>query len=298
MEAFPTVADLAVAPEDKVLRLWQGLGYYSRARNLHATAKFIHQELNDQFPSSASELMKLKGIGPYTAAAIASICFNEPVPVVDGNVFRFASRYFGIEEDISSTKARKAFEEVLKDHISINHPDLFNQGMMEYGATICTPSSPKCSECVFSQACYAAKHQAQGRLPIKTKKTKTRERVFNYIVFKHQEVYYLKQRKAGDVWQGLYDFYLIEGRIEEESVLKHISGRFEKQFEVESISEHFKHILSHQLIHARFFEISLSERMEEIELQKTGLSEYSIEEMLNLPKPKLIVNYLNHIGIN
>lgn len=289
---------MAKAEEEKVLRLWQGLGYYSRARNLHLTARYVSENLNGQFPSTYAELIKLKGVGPYTAAAIASICFKEPKPVVDGNVFRFASRYFGIETDITSCRARKEFEEVLEKHIPSDNPGAFNQGLMEFGSTVCSPS-PKCDTCIFNMDCFAKQHSVQHRLPVKTKKTKVRERHFNYVVFAFEDELFLNERTRKDVWSGLYDFHLLEGIRDSETVLHEVSSLLpDAVIEVNEISAPHTHLLSHQKIIATFFEVKLEKKDCHTLLQKTPLHKYSIKEVLNLPKPKLIVNYLNQKGIN
>ncbi|WP_420576641.1 A/G-specific adenine glycosylase [Ekhidna sp.] len=297
MEAYPTVHNLADASEEKVLRLWQGLGYYSRARNLHATAKYVANELNGQFPSKYSEIIKLKGIGPYTAAAIASICFDEPRPVVDGNVFRFASRYFGIEEDISKANSRKVFERILSEEISKDQPGTFNQAMMEYGATICSPV-PLCGDCGFRLDCFAFRAKKQKSLPVKTGKTKVRNRQFHYIVFREGNNFFLNERVGKDVWSGLFDFYLIEGVASEELVMSLIKENWGiDEATLDDVSEPFIHILSHQKIHATFYTMSISAMDVKRLGEKSSLRAYSTEEMLNLPKPKLIVNYLQRIGI-
>ncbi len=297
METFPTIMELANAPEEQVLRLWQGLGYYSRARNLHKTAKYIAEELNGVFPSTYSDILKLKGVGPYTAAAIASICFDEAEPVVDGNVFRFASRYFGIKEDISKTRSRNVFVEILKNEMRTNHPGSFNQAMMEYGATTCSPS-PDCDHCDFSPGCFAFKTGLQKSLPIKSVKTKVRNRFINYIVLRNGQKFFLKQRDVNDVWGGLFDFYLMEGEQAEETVLNAAGKNLQLTDPVvEEISEPFLHILSHQKIHARFYLVDISDKDALSISQNTSLTSFSVEEILNLPKPKLIVNYLDRIGI-
>ncbi|MEO9872442.1 A/G-specific adenine glycosylase [Ekhidna sp.] len=294
VESFPTIHDLASAPEEKVLRLWQGLGYYSRARNLHSTAKHVSENLNS-FPSTYSEIIKLKGVGPYTAAAIASICFDEPRPVVDGNVYRFASRYFGIEEDISKSGTRKIFEKKLETEILEKDPGSFNQAMMEFGATVCAPK-PKCDDCLFQVDCLAKTKGIEKSLPIKTGKTKVRDRFFNYLVFKFGENYMLKERIEKDVWSGLFDFYLIEGALNEEEVLEQARQKLQlSDFVLNEISEPMIHVLSHQKITAHFYEIKV-DNIETIS-QKGNLKSYSVEEILNLPKPKLIVNYLQRVGI-
>ncbi|MEM0938452.1 MAG: A/G-specific adenine glycosylase [Bacteroidota bacterium] len=297
MKKFPTVEALADASEENILRLWQGLGYYSRARNLHAAAKYIKNELKGVFPRTFREILQLKGVGPYTAAAIASICFGEATPVVDGNVFRFASRYFGITENIASSKTRKTFENLLRDHILKENPGNFNQAMMEFGARVCTPS-PNCSFCTFQMGCYAFKRNLQKKLPNKSKKINVRDRFFHYLVLKSENRYYMKVRQSNDVWTGLYDFYLIEGEMNEDEVL-HESSKFldDIDFTVEQVSDKVKHILSHQRIHARFYELELNENDQTSVLQKAGLHAFSHDEMLNLPKPKLIVNYLDQLGI-
>ena len=297
MTAFPTIVELANAEEDRVLRLWQGLGYYSRVRNLHYTAKYVANELKGNFPSTYSDIIKLKGVGPYTAAAIASICFKEPTPVVDGNVFRFAARYFGIAADISKSGTRKIFENVLAKEISEDHPGEFNQGMMEFGATVCSPS-PQCSDCEFQFDCHAFANHTQKSLPVKTGKTKVTKRYFNYIVLKSNAHFLLKKREEKDVWSGLFDFFLVEGERWEEEVLAELSKHIDPaEMTLMEVSESFKHILSHQKIEALFFELEVSDSVLESLTQMTTLKAYSVEEMLNLPKPKLIVNYLQRKGI-
>ena len=280
------------------MRLWQGLGYYSRARNLHFTAKHVSNELNGKFPPTYSEIVKLKGVGPYTAAAIASICFDEAEPVVDGNVFRFASRYFGIEADISKSGSRKIFEEVLKKEIAKEQPGTFNQAMMEYGATTCSPS-PGCEECGFSTDCYAYKYNRQKSLPVKTGKIKVRKRHFNYVVIRTGDNFFLKERTDKDVWSGLFDFYLIEGEFEKEDVLKKATDELSLRNAIlDDITEPITHLLSHQKITATFYTFSILNKDSISLSQKTGLKMFSVEEMLNLPKPKLIVNYLSRLDIN
>ncbi|SNS47085.1 A/G-specific DNA-adenine glycosylase [Ekhidna lutea] len=297
METFPTINDLANAPEEKVLRLWQGLGYYSRARNLHFTAKYISKDLKGVFPSSYNEILKLKGIGPYTAAAIASICFDEPRPVVDGNVFRFASRYFGIKSDISKASTRRVFEKILEEEISLSRPGIFNQAMMEFGATVCSPS-PQCDQCEFQFDCFAFKNKSQKSLPVKTAKTKVRDRHFHYVVFKNHECLFLNERREKDVWTGLFDFYLLEGKKNEVEVMEETNKKLNiEKLLLEDVSTPFVHILSHQKIFARFYLVDISDHSANTLMQNSALKSYSVEEVLNLPKPKLIVNYLQRIGI-
>ena len=294
-ELYPTIKDLANAEETEVLRVWQGLGYYSRARNLHATAKFVANDLNGIFPDSYLEILKLKGVGPYTAAAIASICFNEPRPVVDGNVFRFASRYFGIKEDIAKQKTRVLFEKTLSKHITKNAPGEFNQAMMEFGSKVCSPS-PKCSNCDFNIECVARQKNLQDQLPVKSKKIKVRERFLNYLVLHDGSNFLMRQRDKSDVWAHLYDFNSIEGHLSSEEVFVAVKRLLNHDFLIHEESEVFQHLLSHQKIKAVFYKIEI--RPGQIKKAKSTLGQlYSVEEIVNLPKPKLIVNYLEQIGI-
>ncbi len=295
VEAYPTIDELASAEEREVLRLWQGLGYYSRARNLHTTAKYISETLNGVFPDSYEKILDLKGVGPYTAAAIASICFNEPRPVVDGNVFRFASRYFGIREDIGKQKTRIIFEKRLSKVISKTAPGLFNQAMMEYGSKVCSPS-PQCGDCEFNLECVAKKKGLQTRLPVKTKKTKVSDRFLNYLVFTDGSNFIMRRRSKNDVWAHLFDFNVIEGDLGKEEIFRKTREMLDHDFLIEEESQKFQHLLSHQRISAVFYKIRIDSG--QIKNVKSDIGElFSVEEIVNLPKPKLIVNYLEQIGI-
>jgi len=208
---FPTVFDLAKASEEQVLKLWQGLGYYSRARNLHQTAKIIAFEKEGQFPKTYNELLELKGIGSYTAAAIASFAYDEAVPVVDGNVFRVLSRYFNVESDISSSKAKNEFTALAKEVMDSKQPALFNQAIMEFGALQCVPKNPDCSVCVFNTSCAALQMKKVQSLPLKLKKTKIAKRFFNYLVFQDaNNNSVVNKRTSTGIWHNLYEFPLIE----------------------------------------------------------------------------------------
>jgi len=296
IDSFPSVHDLAKANEEEVLRLWQGLGYYSRARKLHQTAKDISDKLDGEFPEKSNELVKLKGIGPYTAAAIASICFNEAVPVIDGNVFRFASRYFGIKENTADSKNRKVFEEILLEFISKDFPGNFNQAMMEFGSIVCAPKA-NCNSCDFINSCFAYNEDMVNSLPLKSKKVKVKERYINYFVFVYDNNWLFKKRVDNDIWQGLYDFYLVEGKISEEEVLNHIKSLSSK-FTLQEISQSFKHILSHQKIYATFYLVQVSKKTHAKIATKLKLEVVKSGDIINLPKPKLIVNYLSSLSNN
>lgn len=293
LEAYPTVIDLANAPEQDVLRLWQGLGYYSRARNLHQTAKHIAYQLNGTFPASYKELLKLKGIGPYTAAAIASFAFDERVAVVDGNVYRVLARIFGIGLDIASTEGQKKFAQLASELISETAPALYNQAIMEFGAVHCTPTSPDCLLCPFQGACEANLTGRVSQLPVKLKKTKVRERHFNYLVFIKNNRWALKQRTERDVWQQLYDFYLVETHDNAESFDSLSLPALLQDTLCHSIitepTQTYTHILSHQRIFAKFWKVELPSDFDDT--LPSNLHYYDQEEIESLPKPVLISTY-------
>lgn len=293
IENFPDVVSLAEAKEDRVLRLWQGLGYYSRARNLHACAKKVSSEYAGVFPSTYQELIKLPGIGSYTAAAIASIAFSEPVAVVDGNVFRVLARVFGIDKDISSQEGKAYFFERANELIDKKQPDLFNQAVMEFGALHCTPQNPNCEECVFSRTCIAKRQSMQTLLPVKIRKQKVRKRYFTYIIIEYRGKLLMHKRGAGDIWNGLYDFFLIENRkpMRVNSILNEISEL--KGVGIESESKIYKHILSHQQLLTRFVWIKIPQLSKIKPLMKQHQLEFHTrEEISHLPKPILITRYL------
>jgi len=211
VSAFPTVHNLADASEDTVLKLWQGLGYYSRARNLHATAKYISNDLNGVFPNTFEELLKLKGVGDYTASAIGSICFNLPTAVVDGNVYRVLSRFFNINTPINSSEGIKTFKKLAQELLDTSNPGEFNQAIMEFGARQCAPQSPDCPNCVFNDKCLAFQTKKVKELPVKIRKTTVKKKYFNYLVFiSDDQKTILQQRLEKGIWQQLYEFPLIE----------------------------------------------------------------------------------------
>ncbi|NOS55973.1 MAG: A/G-specific adenine glycosylase, partial [Cyclobacteriaceae bacterium] len=289
VKSFPSITSLANATQQEVLKLWQGLGYYSRARNLHTCARVVAREQKGKFPDNYKDLLKLKGIGPYTAAAIASFAFKEPVAVVDGNVFRVLSRVFGMEADITTPKAKDLFTKKANELISKDRPDLFNQAMMEFGALQCVPQNPRCDECIFAKSCVARKHELQDVLPIKSKKIKVRNRYLYYFVLRHQNKMLMKKRGAKDIWQGLYDFYVIETKrstrigelLKTDSVLKGSTKVNESKI--------YKHILSHQKLIVRFVEMKSPKTQI---LKSSELVWFTDREMAALPKPILIANYL------
>jgi A/G-specific adenine glycosylase len=268
MEAFPTVFDLAAAPEEQVLKLWQGLGYYSRARNLHATAKHIAFELEGKFPPDYNSLLKLKGVGDYTAAAIASIAYGEAVPVVDGNVYRVLSRYFGVETDISSSGAKKEFTGLAGSLLPHKEASSFNQAMMEFGALQCVPKNPDCAICVFNANCAALQTGRVGQLPLKLKKTRVTNRYFNYLIVKDGAGNsIINKRTAKGIWHNLYEFPLLETDVQisvEESfeMIKNFGFGFAVKEVAPLHTDVILHKLSHQHLAIRFWQVVTDEVVE------------------------------------
>ncbi|WP_144803002.1 A/G-specific adenine glycosylase [Maribacter sp. MAR_2009_72] len=263
LEAFPTVDDMAKAKEEEVLKLWQGLGYYSRARNLHATAKIIVNEYNSVFPDSYNELLKLKGVGDYTASAISSICFNEAKAVVDGNVYRVLARYFGVDIPINSSKGIQYFKSLAQKVMDVEHIRDYNQAIMEFGAIQCSPKKPLCLHCPLSESCVALQKGLVGQLPVKIRKAKVRDRYFNYLVpiYKDEkgDVFTsLQKRNAKGIWQNLWEFPLLETSANMN--LQEIHTKYHDIFgdlgKVEILSYHDRpivHKLSHQNLHTSFW---------------------------------------------
>jgi len=261
MSRFPDVVALSKANEDEVLKYWQGLGYYSRARNLHATARLIASQYNGVFPSDYHTLLSLKGIGAYTAAAIGSFSYRLPYAVVDGNVFRVLARVFGIQTPIDSHAGKKEFTALAQELLDQRNPGLHNQAVMELGAIVCTPLSPNCTECPLQEGCYASAHRSWNELPVKSKKTKQRDRYFYYfhITGKGGKTY-LHKRDKKDIWLNLYELPLIETdrplsaeELLNEQTLHPLQQEFE-QMQINRIHPTIKHVLSHQHIHACFIE--------------------------------------------
>ena len=267
--AFPTVFDLAKANEEQVLKLWQGLGYYSRARNLHKTAQYVASDLGGIFPDNYADLLKLKGIGEYTAAAIASFSYNEAVPVVDGNVFRVLSRYFDIETDIAQASAKKEFAALAFELMPKDTPATFNQAIMEFGALQCVPKSPNCGICVFNESCAALQKNKVDQLPVKSKKIKIRNRYFNYLVVADENDNTIIQKRTDKgIWHNLYEFPLIETEKEEDFdyVSEAVQGDYFKDNTVISMLEYNEksiiHKLSHQHLHIKFWKVNLNGSIE------------------------------------
>ncbi len=286
---FPTVFDLANANEEQVLKLWQGLGYYSRARNMHKTAQIIAFEFNGIFPDNYYDLLKLKGIGEYTAAAIASFAFNEVVPVVDGNVYRVLSRYFNIDTDIASSGARKEFTSLCKELIPNNNPALFNQAIMEFGALQCVPKNPKCEICIFNSSCAALQMKKVNQLPIKLKKTKVTNRYFNYVLLlDNYNHIILNKRTEKGIWYNLYEFPVIETNeiVGHEIILDEIKNRY-SNLKIEAIVVYNEkpiiHKLSHQKLHINFYKVTVSNEI---------LNGIDLNFLKDFPFPIVIYNFI------
>ncbi len=302
-QKFPTVRDLAAASEEEIMRTWQGLGYYSRARNLHQCAKDIVAIYDGNFPTTYPELLKLKGIGSYTAAAIASFAFREKVAVVDGNVFRVLARFYGVYEDISSTIGKKTFQDLANTLIPENEPDTFNQAIMEFGALQCVPKNPDCGNCPLSKKCFAYHKDAVTALPVKNKKVKVTERFFLYLHIKCDGQTVINKRDGKDIWKGLVDFPLQEMdslNALENGNPENLSG-IEKFRELGAVFEPgdespVKHVLTHQRIFASFVKIQVPGS--HIEALKTWANSRRFElvadeKLEDLGKPILIERYLN-----
>lgn len=300
INTYPTVTHLAMAPDDEVMRHWQGLGYYSRARNMLHTARTIARERQGAFPTTYRDLLKLRGIGPYTAAAIASFAFREKVAVLDGNVFRVLARVFGLSQDIASPAGKKAFQSLADTLISPEHPDTYNQAIMEFGALQCTPTMPDCLFCPLQQQCLAFRQGLVSALPHKAKGRASRARYFHYLVLCWQNQFYLKKRSQSDIWQGLYDFYLHETDSadfswpeNQEALNLEALGIVLTSYQAPLHT--YKHQLTHQKIHARFHRMDLQAPLSRQALEQTDLSLFTLSEIEQLPKPVMIARYLTEV---
>ena len=292
-EEFPTIADLASASEDKVLKLWQGLGYYSRARNLHFTARYIAENYNGKFPDEYCLILSLKGIGEYTAAAIASISFNQEYPAVDGNVFRVLSRFYGISDPIDTSAGKKIFVKLATELIKGTDPGMHNQALMEFGALQCTPQKPDCLRCTLSERCYAFANKKVTDLPVKLKKTVQRHRYFNYFDISHGDSTWLKKRVEKDIWKNLFEFPMIETSVatgfEELMAMLEVNNLLDADNSVVEKIEDWKiHLLTHQKINYRIIKICLLQEKE----MPVELIRVNKKDIFNFAVPKLLETYL------
>ncbi len=296
IEKFPNIKDLALAKEDEVLRIWQGLGYYSRARNLHFTAKEILNKYNGIFPSQYDQVLSLKGVGVYTAAAICSFAFGLPYAVVDGNVIRVLSRFFGIDIGFDTTEGKKRFQNLAQELLPQDTPAIYNQAIMEFGALQCVPKSPNCSACVLQEFCAAYNTGRVKNLPIRSRNKKVKERYLNFLMIHTKNGICIRKRNDG-IWKGLYEFPFIEfeRNIPDQEIL--LSSTWKELFSgthpiVEEISSTFTHLLSHQKIYAKFWRIYM-----ETDFNK-GFLQVSKEDLFMYPVSRLMQRYINTIITN
>lgn len=284
VEAFPDVIRLADAHPDEVLRLWQGLGYYSRARNLHEAARQVRDQFSGVFPADYQALRKLKGVGDYTAAAIGSFAFDLPYPVVDGNVYRFLARFAGESTPIDSTSGKKQFAEMAASLFDPIHAAEHNQAMMELGATVCKPSNPACDSCPFSLACHASIHGSFEVFPVKSKKNQTRQRFLHYFLFHDGQSLLLRQRTNKDIWQGLFEFPLLETDDATLPLANMLPGWIEKQLNTKKVHVlRLKHLLSHQELHASLQIVACSVLPDlpgYLHVQQAELDRYALPRLL------------------
>lgn len=292
IKTFPSVTQLAKAPETKVFKLWEGLGYYTRCKNLIATAKYISTHLKGKFPNTYEDILSLKGVGPYTAAAIGSFAFNLPQAVVDGNVFRVLSRYFGVDQPIDSNEGKKYFSLLAASLLDKKKPGIYNQAIMDFGAVICKPQLPLCNDCVLKKNCVALNEQKVGVLPVKEKSIKKRTRWFYYLIADYKGSQYVRMRGPKDIWENLHEFILIEeaGPVVSEQLLsskkvKALLGN--TQADVVSVSAVYKQQLTHQTIYGQFIQLKLNKP-----LHLPGYKMLSKDETGHLPFPKFINQYL------
>lgn len=295
---YPTVAAFADAPEEEILLHWQGLGYYSRARNMHHAAKAVVAAYGGVFPNRYSDLVKLKGIGEYTAAAIASFSANEAKAVLDGNVFRVLARYFGIDEPINASKGKKLFLTLANDLLDPTHPGLYNQAIMEFGAIQCKPSGPDCGGCILRFDCRALAEKRVNQLPVKIKGKASRNRYFNYFVVMKDDQILVNKREKGDIWENLYELPLVETpqqvNLLELATDAKVVEAFGTSVDLRLITGPVKHVLSHQNLFAQFIAVDLHGQFVD---KKKKWNYVFIKDLGTLAKPKLIYSFLKNYSI-
>lgn len=288
---YPTVQLLAAAPEQEVFKLWEGLGYYTRCKNLIATAKFVADQLQGKFPGNYEGILALKGIGPYTAAAIGSFAFNLPHAVVDGNVFRVLARYFGIDTAIDTVNGKKLFTELANELLPKDQPGIYNQALMDFGAITCKPQLPLCQQCPLNKKCVAFSTGAVNKYPVKDKRIKKKTRWFYYAVISDGAAVFVKKRGEKDIWENLYEFVLIEktAPVPNEEIISALKELFKKdtRFELEWVSNVYKQQLTHQTICGQFLRVKMKNAG-----TINGYEKLSLAELNHLPFPKFITNYL------
>ena len=292
---FPTVFDLAKSSEDKVLKLWQGLGYYSRARNLHYTSKFICSKYNGNFPQNYKDILSLKGVGDYTASAILSFAFNKRHAVLDGNVIRVLSRVFGVDSYFDTSNGKKQFKKLADFNLPKKNSYTYNQAIMEFGALVCTPKKPKCISCTFQEECYAFSNSEVQMFPRKKNKIQVKKRYLNFLIISIGDSTLLKKKIKG-IWSGLYEFPSLEFK-EYLSVNKVVETKqwinffYKNNFQINNVSSIITHKLSHQKLHVRFFHIKCNK------VKTNDYKFFKKDQLLNLPVSKLLENYLSQSAV-
>ncbi|WP_143308280.1 A/G-specific adenine glycosylase [Chitinophaga vietnamensis] len=292
IQHYPTVSQLAAAPDEEVFRLWQGLGYYARCKNMLAAAREIATTYKGKFPDQYEQIKSLKGIGPYTAAAIASFAFDLPHAVLDGNVFRVLSRFFGIDTPIDSTEGKKQFATLAQDLLPPAHSTAYNQSIMDFGAVVCKPQQPLCEECPLQKKCAAYHQQLISLLPVKTKKLQIKKRYFTYILATFKDQVYIRKRTGNDIWQNLHEFILLETPAATDITALQTDPGFLQLFgknkpAIERVSPLFKQQLTHQTIHSQFITIALQKPLE-----SPAYTAVPFSDLNNYAFPKTITTYL------
>lgn len=290
IKAFPDIHKLAKATDSRVYKLWEGLGYYTRCRNLISTARYISKDLKGKFPCTYEEIKALKGIGPYTAAAISSFAFSLPYAVVDGNVFRVLARIFGIDTAVDSAEGKNYFTALANELLDKKQPGLFNQAIMDFGAVVCKPAAPLCETCVFRQHCSALLYNKVNELPVKGKKASIRKRWFYYLVMEYKTSIAIRQRTEKDIWQQLYEFPLIEtaGEADYKKIIHEAEKRkwlAKNKYEILSVSALFKQQLSHQMINGQFIRLSIKQKPRQENLwqwvEERKIKQFTFPQLIN-----------------
>lgn len=287
---FPTITDLANADDEKVFKLWEGLGYYSRCKNLLATARIIAYEKQGVFPDKYKDIIQLKGIGPYTAAAIASFAFNEPHAVVDGNVQRVISRYFGINTPIDTTEGKKMYQQLADALLDQENPAVYNQAIMDFGATVCKPQLPLCNECFLKNDCQALALNVVKTLPVKEKALLKKQRFFHYFILQYEEGVYIRKRTGKDIWENLYEFILLESPVEYD--LQQVKNEFAALIqhnvtETVGSSKVFKQTLTHLTVYGQFHRLKVNEPLKDLSAYEC----VPLDRLRLYPWPKLIQQF-------
>ena len=295
IKKYPTVHDLAESVDNEVFKLWEGLGYYNRCRNLLSTARIVSKELDGNFPTTKEGLLQLKGVGNYTASAIGSFAFGLPLAVVDGNVYRIISRVLGIDEPIDQTKGKLLFEQLADELLNKKEPASHNQAMMDFGATVCTPKNPVCDTCPFVAKCVAFQKNLQFKLPVKAKKVITRDRYLYYLMLDYKSERLIRKRGAGDIWKDLHEFLLVEKDepVDDRSLKNNRFWSDQKIFSpqhIHQLSDQLIHQLTHQKIHSRILHVKIDRK-----ISIEGYQWITRSELNKIAFPRLITRYLENL---